>query len=221
MAARPGSSCGEGYNAPMIPAVYQVPAAVLLLVGGLLSCFLGYRIFRIVLAIYGFILGALVATSVLGAVETSTTILVGLGGGLAGALLLVFAYFVGVALVGAALAAVLVHFVWSYAGGDPHPLVVIVACVVGALASLSLQRYVIVLGTAFGGAWTLLVGVLTLAGHEAAAAATRGDGWLTYPLYPAPGQRWVQLVWIVLGVAGAVVQLGVTGRAGGARKRRR
>lgn len=140
MAARPGSSRREGYNAPMIPAVYQVPAAVLLLVGGLLSCFLGYRIFRIVLAIYGFILGALVATSVLGAVETSTTVLVGLGGGLAGALLLVFAYFVGVALVGAALAAVLVHFVWSYAGGDPHPLVVIVACVVGALASLSLQR---------------------------------------------------------------------------------
>ncbi|MCL4849615.1 MAG: DUF4203 domain-containing protein [Acidobacteria bacterium] len=205
----------------MLPASYQWPAAVLLLAGGLLSCFLGYRIFRVVLGIYGFVLGALVATSVLAPVETSTTLLVALGGGLAGALLLVFAYFVGVALVGAALGAVVVHLVWGYVGGDPHPLVVIVACVLGALGSLSLQRYVIVVGTAFGGAWTLLVGALTLAGHEAAAAATRGEGWLTYPLSPAPGERWVQVAWIVLGVAGTIVQLGVTARAPASKKRKR
>lgn len=205
----------------MLPASYQWPAAVLLLAGGLLSCFLGYRIFRVVLGIYGFILGALVATSVLAPVETSTTLVVALGGGVAGALLLVFAYFVGVALVGAALGAVIVHLVWGYVGGDPHPVVVIVACVLGALGSLSLQRYVIVVGTAFGGAWTLLVGALTLAGHEAAAAATRGEAWLAYPLSPAPGERWLRVAWIVLGVAGTIVQLGVTARAPASKKRRR
>ncbi|MBI4263501.1 MAG: hypothetical protein HY657_03915, partial [Acidobacteria bacterium] len=50
----------------MLPAVYQLPAAVVLLAGGIVSCFFGYRLFRIVLAIFGFILGALAASSIFG-----------------------------------------------------------------------------------------------------------------------------------------------------------
>ena len=41
----------------MLPASYQLPAAIVLLVGGIVACFFGYRLFRIVLAIFGFILG--------------------------------------------------------------------------------------------------------------------------------------------------------------------
>ena len=43
----------------MLPAAYGFPAAVVLIIGGAIACFAGYRFFRIVLAIYGFILGAL------------------------------------------------------------------------------------------------------------------------------------------------------------------
>ena len=43
----------------MLPASYQLPAAAMLLAGGVVSCFFGYRLFRIVLAIFGFMLGAL------------------------------------------------------------------------------------------------------------------------------------------------------------------
>ena len=43
----------------MLPASYQVPAAIALLIGGIVSCFFGSRLFRIVLTIFGFILGAL------------------------------------------------------------------------------------------------------------------------------------------------------------------
>jgi succinate-acetate transporter protein len=120
-----------------------------------------------------------------------------------------------VAFAGAALAALLVHIGASYFGRDPHPFVVIAACVAGALLSMALQRFVIVAGTAFGGAWTLLAGVLAVSGQRAvAAAAGKGDFWLTYPLNPIPGHRWVQIAWVVLGVVGAVVQLGVgPGRA--------
>ncbi len=50
----------------MLPASFQVPAAVVLILGGLLSCFAGYRVFRVVLGIYGFILGALLASSAMG-----------------------------------------------------------------------------------------------------------------------------------------------------------
>ena len=84
----------------MLPAAYQVPAAVLLLGGGLLACFVGQRLFRLVLGIYGFVTGALLASTIVGPVETTTHLLAMLGGGIAGALVLILAYFVGVALVG-------------------------------------------------------------------------------------------------------------------------
>ena len=42
----------------MLPQSYGLPAAIGLVLGGAVACFAGYRLFRIVLAIYGFILGA-------------------------------------------------------------------------------------------------------------------------------------------------------------------
>jgi hypothetical protein len=82
---------------------------------------------------------------------------------------------------------------------------------------------VILVSTAFGGAWTTIVGALALAGDRVAGqAAARNDVWLAYPLNPAPGQRWVILVWLAMGLVGTVVQLGVTAREsdGSARSRK-
>lgn len=198
----------------MLPASYSVPAAAILLGGGTLACFFGYRLFRLVLGIYGFVLGALIATSVMAPTETTMTWIVAVGGGLAGALILILAYFIGVAFAGAALAALLVHLGWTQFGGDPHPLAIIAACVAGALISLALQRMVIVFGTAYGGAWTCLVGALTLMGRRGAdGAATTGEMWMTYPLNPAPGETWVPIAWLALGTLGLLLQLTWTGRA--------
>jgi hypothetical protein len=198
----------------MLPATYSLPAAAVLLGGGVLSCFLGYRLFRLVLGIYGFVLGALIATSVLAPTETTMTWVVALGGGLVGALVLIIAYFIGVAFAGAALAAVLVHLGWTQFGGEPHPLAIIAACVAGALVSLALQRMVIVFGTAYGGAWSCLVGALMLMGRRGSSgAATTGDVWMAYPLNPAPGETWVLAAWLALGTLGVIVQLAWTGRS--------
>lgn len=200
----------------MLPAAYQVPAAILLVIGGLVACFAGYRVFRTVLGIYGFIFGAFVATSAMGTSDTAWLVGAALVGGLVGALIFIAAYFIGVALIGAGLAAIAVNVVWGQvAGGDPPALAIIIAAVAGALASLSLQRYVIIIGTAFGGAWTLLVGGLALAGDRAAqtaasAATERPDVWVLYPMNPAPGEIWVPIAWIVLGLIGVLVQLRFT-----------
>src|ERR671912_528338 len=160
----------------MLPATYQLPAAIVLLIGGVVACFFGYRLFRIVLAIFGFIVGAFAASSVFGVSDTGPMIVAAVVGGLIGAGLLIAAYFVGVALVGAA-------------------------------GAMYLQRYFIIVGTAFGGAWTLIVGVMALLGNPGAlAAAAANDVWVVYPLDPAPGQPWVPLAWIVLGLTGTGVQ---------------
>ena len=198
----------------MLPQAYQGPAAILLILGGALACLAGYRLFRIVLAIYGFILGAMLASSMMGATNTLGMIVAALVGGLVGALILVFAYFVGVALIGAGLGALAVHVAWTpFASGDPPATLVIVFSILGAIGAMVLQRYVIVVGTAFAGAWTIIVGTLALmAGRSAPHAAPPGDVWILYPLTPAPGQRWVPIAWVALGVLGTAVQLGVTGR---------
>ena len=97
----------------MLPVAYQFPAAALLVAGGLLSCLFGYRLFRFVLAIFGFILGALAASSVFGEGAGTAMAIAAIVGGLVGAGLLLAAYFVGVALVGAGLGALLVNLLWA------------------------------------------------------------------------------------------------------------
>ena len=200
----------------MLPVAYQLPAAVLLIAGGLISCFFGYRLFKFVLGIFGFILGALAASSIWGASETTYMVITALLGGIVGGLLLLAAYFIGVALVGAGLGALAANLIWTQIEGDPHPFVVVLFSVAGALLATWLQRYVIILATAFGGAWTVLVGGLALMGDRTAInAAAAGDIWVAYPMSPAPGQRWVPYAWIALGLVGTLIQMFVTGGQSG------
>jgi hypothetical protein len=196
----------------MLPATYQLPAALVLLLGGTVACFFGYRLFRIVLAIFGFIIGALIPSSVLPMSSTWAMLAAALVGGLIGSGILIAAYFVGVALVGAGLGAVAANLLFSATGQDPHFLVLALLTVLGAAAAMYLQRYFIIVGTAFGGAWTLIVGAAALFGDRTAlAAAAANDVWVAYPLNPAPGRGWVKLAWIVLGLIGTALQLGWTG----------
>jgi uncharacterized protein DUF4203 len=198
----------------MLPHSYELLAAILFVIGGALACVAGYRLFKIVLGIYGFILGAMLASSTMGASNTTGMIVAALAGGIVGALVLMFAYFIGIALIGAGLGALVTHVVWGYASSsDPPALVVILMSVAGALGAMLLQRYVIIVATAFGGAWTMIVGGLAAAGDRGAArAASAADVWILYPLTPAPGQRWVPIAWVVLGLLGIGVQLGITAR---------
>ena len=189
-----------------------MPAAIVLIVGGLISCFFGYRLFRVVLAIFGFIIGAFAASSIFGASDTGPMLVAALVGGLAGALILFLAYFVGVALSGAVLGAVVANIAFTVGDRAPNVFAVILCAAIGAAAAMYLQRYFVIVFTAFGGAWTIIVATMALVGNEAAArAVATNDVWVLYPLDPAPGQGWVPYAWILLGLVGAGVQVGITG----------
>ena len=196
----------------VIPQAYQLPAIAFMLVGGVIAWSAGYRLFRLVLTIYGFILGALVGSSMMGTGDTTLLIFAALGGGALGAIIMFFGFFVGVALVGAGIGALAVHMIWSRIGTDPHPFVVILAAVAGAAAAMALQRYVIIIATAFAGAWTLILGGLVLTDRGKAIAGAP-DVWMMYPLDPSPGRRWVFAAWAALGLTGVFIQLRFTGRA--------
>ena len=199
---------------PLIPEPYQLPAIVFLIVGGVIAWSAGYRLFRLVLTLYGFILGALIGTSILGASDTTLLIFGALGGGIVGALIMFFGYFVGVALVGAAIGALGVHMLWSRIGTDPHPFVVILAAVAGAASAMALQRYVITVATAFGGAWTMLLAGLSLTDYGKRLAG-RPEVWVVYPLDPSPNRTLVLVAWLLLGALGIFIQTKFTSRTKG------
>jgi hypothetical protein len=197
----------------MLPHGYEQPAAIVLLLGGVLACFAGHRLFRIVLGIYGFIIGAMVASSVVG-VTSNTAMLVAAGiGGLLGSVVMVFAWFVGVSLVGAGIGVLVAHLVWTQiASGDPPAMAIIAVAVAGAIGAMFVQKYVIVAGTAFAGAWTILLSTsswMTKADPGLTRGASDTEVWIFYPT-TAPGPRWMPLAWIGLGLIGAAVQLSMT-----------
>lgn len=201
----------------MLPPQYEFPGAILLILTGAVACVAGYRLFRLILGVYGFIFGAMMASSVMGITNTVGMIGAAIIGGLAGALILMFAWFVGVALVGAALGALFAHLVWGQFGtGDPPAVAIIVVSVAGAIASTVLQRYVVIVGTAFGGAWTMAVGALNLVASRAVTRPPADDVWILYPMSLRPDQRWMLVAWLVLGLIGTAVQL-----RGGSKKKGR
>ena len=67
------------------------------------------------------------------------------------------------ALIGAAAGVFVLHALWPRFGtGDPHVFLVVLCAVAGAVAAASLQRWVIIVATAFGGAWTAIIGASAL-----------------------------------------------------------
>jgi hypothetical protein len=206
----------------MLPATYQFSAAIVLLVGGIVATFFGYRLFRIVLAFAGFMLGGFAVSSIFGMSDTMSMVIAFVVGGLVGAAILIAAYFVGVALIGAGLGAFVANLAFAAGDRDPHFLAVVFLSIAGAAAAMYLQRYFIIVGTGFGGAWTMIVGAMALVGDRTAlAAAAAGDVWVAYPMNPAPGQQWVPFAWLALGAIGTGVQLGLTGGEKGRVVRRR
>lgn len=141
-------------------------------------------------------------------------------GGIVGAFLMVVAYYVAVGLVGAGLAATVLHYVWKLHGGDPPTLLLVIVCVIGAVMALQVVRYVMVVGTSVAGSWMFLVGVLALTGDpRALTAASAPNVFVVYPVDLLPPNWWVMMSWIVLSVVGITVQLRTTTPTGQRKKK--
>jgi hypothetical protein len=195
----------------VVQAVDQLPAAALLLLGGIVVCFFGRKLFRTSLAIVGFVVGASAASSVFGLSDRMPMLIAGVVGGLLGAFILYTAYYIGVALVGAAFGAVACNLAFSALHREPPVFAVVLFAVAGAVMSTYLQRYFVIVGSGVVGALMMIHGAIGLAGKEFGVSPASGGVWVVVPFDPAPGQRWVPIVWGVLTLIGIAVQLGWTG----------
>jgi len=101
--------------------------------------------------------------------------------------------------------------IWSRLGSDPHAFVVILAAVAGAATAMALQRYVIIIATAFSGGWTMVWGAMNFL-DQSAVGMRPPQVWMVYPLDLSPGRRWALAAWLVVGAVGMFIQLRLTGR---------
>lgn len=189
----------------MFPDTFHMPVAIILLGGGFLACFLGYRLFRFILLGYGLVTGAVLVSQLnLNFPETWMVITATIIGGLIGAALFLAVYFVGVAVAGAGLGVLAVHLVWTQRSDDPHLLVIILMAIVGVFTALVFQRYVIILVTSFTGASLSLVAVMALLGH---VNITEAPVETLEAFKRISEERAVFFAWLVLSLLGVFVQL--------------
>ena len=170
---------------------------------GAVQCFFGYRIFKIILGLMGFLIGGVLAAAMGFAVSEQAIIALvsGLVGGIIGAALMVVLYFVGIFLIGAFLGGVLGTVLFAVAETYPEPVVLLILAVITGVIALIFQKFMIIVATGFGGAWSVVTGI---------AYFTTGaiDPTNLESMFRADGSQLyiIVLCWIALGTVGVVVQ---------------
>jgi hypothetical protein len=191
---------------------------VLLVLIGVAFTLFGYRLFVFLLPIWGFIvgfiLGAQIISSIFGDGLLSTAIgwIVGFGIGIIVAILSYFIYSFGVymlaATFGLGIGAILMYAI----GIESNLLIAAVAIVAAVLmivlvGYLDLKKWLIVFVTAFGGALSIISGVLVTFGTVSISEIQSG----TNPVSTAVNDSilWI-LLWGALGIVGIVFQARTT-----------
>ena len=164
---------------------FLIGALVLLI--GALFCFVGYRFFRILIAIWGFFAGFNLGTAAMTALfsnaflQTTTGIVLGLVLGLVFAVLAYFFYYFAVVLLGATAGYDLGSgFIGAIGLNNPGFIAVIVGVVLAFVFAfliliLNLPKLLIMVFTALGGAVAMLAGLLILLGQVKVAYLQYGD----------------------------------------------
>ncbi len=184
----------------MNPPPGTLVLAALISIGvGVVQCFFGYRFFKFVLGLTGFVACGFVAGTIAYGMTDSEIVGVATGivVGILGAWLFVALYFVGVFVIGAYFGAILSLLVFAAAGAEPQLVLVAIGAIVAGILAVAVQKIMIMLSTAFGGAWLIVQGVTFFLGAPA--------GWGGF--WPSSGHAAVEIVgWLVLGLVGFVVQ---------------
>ena len=181
---------------------------------GVVYCFFGYRIFKIVLGILGFVLGAsagaAIALNLFGR-EQVLVILAGLVGGVIGAVLMVVLYFIGIFLLGAWLGSLLGVLLTGGSESLIATVIILVLAVIGGIVAVVLQQLMIIISTSLSGAWGIVSGI----SHFIWGGLGPIRPFQYHPnlraLRPMGMRGYIMLLcWILLGIAGIVVQYRIT-----------
>jgi Domain of unknown function (DUF4203) len=177
------------------------------IVAGILICFWGYRMLKVTLGIMGAVVGASCgwALGVSWAPQSPGIALACVVlGAVVGALLCIWLFFFGIFLLGASAGTAVATAVFNGLGRQPEPLIVLIVAVVFGVLAIILQKFMIVISTAFSGSYLLVAGILQLLTGTPNATPM----WVN-PLQPGPKGvlgmgAWI--LWVVVGLSAAAFQ---------------
>ncbi|MDA2933950.1 TMEM198/TM7SF3 family protein [Acidobacteria bacterium AH-259-D05] len=180
--------------------------AMALIASGIITCFFGYRLFKVVLGVTGFVTGGALAWTVLTAagygqmVTIAGTLLAALLGGVA----MFSLFFAGVFLFGCAMGLLVAVVILSAIGSELNVVVACIFALVNGLVTLWFRKVLIVASTALTGAWSMLSGVayfvgdLDLVGALSEPELLRTQDGLYYA---------VLALWFLIGISGIAIQM--------------
>ena len=182
--------------------------AALSIVFGVLFCFYGYRMFDVILAVLGFtVFGILVGTLVFQVTgHKVVAVTAGVVGGILGAFFLILLYFIGVFLLGAVFGILLAALI----SGGTVPYMLLLGAVIGGIFAVICQRFFIIVATSFLGGWGIVSGIFHFIGGKLDARVFFHG--LEKLQLQGVEFYYVLASWVLLGVAGVIVQFKLTGR---------
>jgi len=172
---------------PEIGAKVVLSIAIL---GGAMMCFFGIRLFRVVLCVAGLVIGATVAAyfavkltlpagevpppptyaALMSAIKTApseTFVLVwAVVGGVVGALLSLLTHQVGVFLLGAWLGKMVAELTTAGSSNQSSMMVLAILVLIGGVLAIVMRKTIIIVSTAFNGAFALMFGMYALLKHR-------------------------------------------------------
>ena len=184
--------------------------AVLSILFGVISCFWGYRAFKAVLGITGFIVGAWIAGGIAATFTGGVgviAVIAAVAGGLITGSIFVTLYYVGVFVVGASAGWIVGAMITSAAGNPVHIIVFVILALLGGILAVSFQRHILIIATSLIGSWYVVAGSLVLLGSELADTmifTVPGD----IVIVRGGGQIVVLASWLLLAISGIVFQYG-------------
>jgi len=195
-------------NKELIDIIIIVSIAI-----GALSCFFGYRIFKVMLGILGFALGAfiaaLIANNIL--VESQIVLLISaIVGGLIGAALMASLYFIGIFVLGAIIGGLIGTLISTALGGYLQIAAQLILAIIGGVMALIFQKFMIIIATSLSGSWSIVTGIYYFI-----------TGNLDiYRMFQQPKNLLnldihfyiILLCWLILGIISIFVQYTITGK---------
>lgn len=173
------------------------------ILAGVMYCFLGYRLIRVLIALTGFVLAALPAVVVaawLSQAHPVAMAVAGFIGGLAGAAFMTFVYRAGIFCLGFLGTALIAHHLLTATELSWAPWAVLGLGVAGGLLALLIERPVITVATAAVGAWVILISAALLLMKSDLAETT------TAQELTSNASLTIVAAWTVLAVAGTLAQ---------------
>jgi hypothetical protein len=181
---------------------------------GVVECFFGYRMLKVILGVTGFIVAGVLCAGFVHAILRNyplVALLAGLLGGVIGSAMMIGFFVFGVFVLGASLGLLIGEDISILILGSANPFIVVPLVIAGGLVTTIMYKSMIIISTSFIGAYLMVFSVGRLIGMPDTLFrfyqfnGLRGTG----------DQFFITLLsCLLLGIVGMIVQYKYTGKSG-------